>query len=112
LLLAAPQVPSMDPLSALWRPWIPVAYPAYWARSWTYGVTVSGWVSSTTCGSTTISLAIVASGDVSGDVRLQANMACSPYTSASRDGSLAIGWRSICVAPVSAFRGRFPGAPA
>lgn len=42
------------------------------------GDRLSGWVSSTTCGSTTISLAIAASGDVSGEVRLQANVACSP----------------------------------
>lgn len=42
------------------------------------GARLSGWVSSATCGSTTIGLVITASGDVSGDVRLQASVACSP----------------------------------
>ncbi len=42
------------------------------------GNRVSGRVSSTTCGSTTIALAIAAGGQISGEVRLQANVACSP----------------------------------
>lgn len=44
------------------------------------GSRLSGRISSPTCGSATIALAIAASGDISGEVRLQANVACSPVT--------------------------------
>lgn len=42
------------------------------------GDRLSGRISSPTCGSVTIALAISAGGDVAGEVRLQANQTCSP----------------------------------
>lgn len=42
------------------------------------GDRLSGRISSPTCGSVTIALAISAGGDVGGEVRLQANQTCSP----------------------------------